>query len=133
MGPQRALPPEISSSSVLGPEVRKSISKDEQYREEPRETTYNRAIPRGDGIGTGRVERRRGRPKSVRNPASNTDQQRDSASNTELKTESDVSPDQTPHVRVLLYCFKPSQPRAAAAPPPRRADKVKDWSGNLTA
>ena len=40
----------------------------------------------------------------------------------EHETESDISPDQTPDVRVLLYCFKPPQPRAAASPPPRRAD-----------
>jgi len=42
--------------------------------------------------------------------ASNVDEQRDSASNTEQKTVQDLSPDQTPDVRVLLYCFKPPFP-----------------------
>jgi hypothetical protein len=39
---------------------------------------------------------------------------------TELR-KSVIHPDQTPDVRVLLYCFKPPQPRAAASPPPRQA------------
>ena len=40
---------------------------------------------------------------------------------TRSERNSDVLPDQTPDVRVLLYCFKPPSPRAAAAPPPRQA------------
>ena len=45
-------------------------------------------------------------------------------SNTEHETEPHIHPGQTPVVRVLLYCFKPPQPRTAASPPPRRAERV---------
>ena len=68
--------------------------------------------------------------KNETNTASNIDEQRDSASNTEHKTELDVFPDQTPHVRVLLYCFKPPEPRAAASPPPRRPERFGDRLGH---
>jgi hypothetical protein len=80
--------------------------------------------------GPGEARNRRERPKCRRNTASNIDEQSDSASNIELKTESDIPPDQTPIVRVLLYCFKPPEPRAAASPPPRRAEgaRLGIWS-----
>ena len=53
--------------------------------------------------------RERGGDLGAEDTASNIDEQRDSASNTERKTESDLFPDQDPYVGVLLYCFKQSQ------------------------
>jgi hypothetical protein len=43
-------------------------------------------------------------------------------SNSEQAKTATKSPDQTPDVRVLLYCFKPPSLEPAAAPPARQAD-----------
>ena len=70
---------------------------------------------------SGGSRKRPGGPKNNRDTASNIDNQSNSASTTKQKIESNIFPDQTRDVGVFLYCFKPPKPRAAAAPPPRRA------------
>ncbi len=56
----------------------------------------------------------------IRNSRNRTNEAQ-STNRNERRTNSGIHPGQDRVVRVLLYCFKPPLPRAAAPPPPRRA------------
>ncbi len=124
MGSSGALPPGVYRRS-LRVRARSCSCKDRSEKTSSDEDGQQRTGAERDltsGTG-GERERQEETKRDLRQDETvhSIDEQSDTTSNSEQKRESDISPDQTPYVRVLLYCFKPPQPRAAASPPPRQA------------